>query len=231
MESFDQMDQVCSLATELGISYIRAQAFKPRTSPTSFQGLGIEGIQIIQTLKEKYPHLNFVSEVCSCSQFDQIANVTDIIQIGARNMQNFELLKYISNNLKKDKKVILKRGFANTSFEWLEASKYLEADQVSKDQIILCERGSRSITSSTGVNIDFISALEAKSRGHKVIIDPSHGTKKDTFVLPLATAAIAMDFDGIMIEVHPNPKNSVSDKDQALGFESIRSFIHGLDLT
>jgi 3-deoxy-7-phosphoheptulonate synthase len=219
------------MATNIGVTYLRAQLFKPRTSPNSFQGLGIEGVEVLNKLRLKYPDLKFVCEVCSESQFEIAKDTADIIQIGARNMQNFELLKYISANFDKNKHeaILLKRGFANTYKEWIEASKYLMQDQVTKDQILLCERGSRSFTSETGVNLDFVNALKAKLEGFKVIIDPSHGSKHSDYVLPLTKASLAMDFAGVIVEVHPRPLESVSDKDQAISIEECTKFFNELN--
>ena len=141
-------------------------------------------------------------------------------------MQNFELLKYVSKNFDKDKHdfVLLKRGFANTNKEWISSAEYLMKGGVPKDKIVLCERGSRSLTSPTGVSLDFINALSAKAQGFAVIIDPSHGAKDRKYVLPLAHAAMAMDFDGLMIEAHPKPDESVSDREQAISLEALRTF-------
>ncbi len=231
LESYDQIESIAIMAKNIGISYLRTQAFKPRTSPNSFQGMGLEGVKVLEKLRSKYPDLKFVCEVCSAEQFEMIKHIANIIQIGARNMQNFELLKYISSNFdsKKHEYVLLKRGFANTYKEWIEASKYLRQDSITKDQILLCERGSRSFTSETGVNLDFVNALKAKLEGYKVIIDPSHGTKKSEYVLPLTKASLAMDFSGVIVEVHPTPKESVSDKDQAISIEDCTNFFNELN--
>jgi len=223
MESRDQIEAVFKVAQTIGVSYVRAQVFKPRTNPNSFQGMADEGITILKDLAPKYPDLKYVCEVCSNEHFDKLVNVASVIQIGARNMQNFELLKYVAANFKNEF-VLLKRGFSNTQKEWLSSAEYLISGGIPKDKIILCERGSRSFTSPTGVSLDFINALMAKEAGFKVIIDSSHGTKEARFVLPLAKAAIAMDFDGVMIEAHPNPAESVSDRDQAISLEALTDF-------
>lgn len=226
LENREQITQVMDTAIQIGVPYIRAQVYKPRTSPESFQGMGSEGIQILKELKrdQKYQEIKYVCEVCSKDHFDSLKDLVSIIQIGARNMQNFELLKYISQNFKDQEYVLLKRGFANTVKEWLAAAQYLIQGGIPKEKIILCERGSRSFTSPTGVNLDFIAAFEAQSQGFHVIIDPSHGSKDRKFVLPLAQGALAMNFDGVMIEVHPEPEKSVSDKDQAISLEAIKTF-------
>lgn len=226
LESKDQITKVMDAALELNVSYIRAQVYKPRTNPESFQGLAQEGIEILKSLKEneKYQDLNYVCEVCSPEHFDSVKDIAAIIQIGARNMQNFELLKYVSKNFSDQDYVLLKRGFANTIKEWISAAEYLIQGGIPKEKIILCERGSRSCTSPTGVSLDFIAAFEAQAQGFHVIIDPSHGSKDRKYVLPLAQGALAMNFDGLMIEVHPDPDKSVSDSAQAISLEAITSF-------
>jgi 3-deoxy-7-phosphoheptulonate synthase len=229
MESRSQIESVFKVAMKCGLTYIRTQVYKPRTNPNSFQGMGDEGIKILKDLRSTYPidSIKYVCEVCSNDQFNSVKDIASIIQIGARNMQNFELLKYVASNFSSDY-ILLKRGFSNTLEEWLSSAEYLISGGVSKDKIILCERGSRTHTSPTGVSLDFINAMMAKEAGFKVIIDPSHGSKEARFVLPLAAAAQAMDFDGVMIEAHPNPSESVSDKAQAISLEDLELFIKRL---
>ena len=226
MESELQMKTAIQTAIEIGTPWVRAQVYKPRTNPNSFQGMEDKGIEILLKLQNQFSSMKFVCEVCSPEQMDKVSDVASMIQIGARNMQNFELLKYVGKNFKQEF-VLLKRGFANTLEEWLAAAEYLIRAGVKKEQIILCERGSRSFTSPTGVSLDFIMALKAKSFGFRVIIDPSHGTRESQFVLPLATAALSMNFDGVMIECHPNPADSVSDARQALSLNEVRDFLIG----
>jgi 3-deoxy-7-phosphoheptulonate synthase len=225
MESQSQIEAVFNMAMKCGLTYIRTQVYKPRTNPNSFQGMGSEGIEILKNLRSTYPieSIKYVCEVCSNDHFDSVKDIASIIQIGARNMQNFELLKYVSKNFKSDY-VLLKRGFSNTLKEWISSAEYLISGGIPKDKIIMCERGSRSFTSPTGVSLDFINAMMAKESGFKVIIDPSHGSKEARFVLPLAKAAMAMDFDGVMIEAHPKPEESVSDRAQAISLIELESF-------
>lgn len=207
---------------------MRTQLYKPRTNPDSFQGLGDKGVEILKELRKKYSkeELKFVCETCSVEQLEKITPWASVIQIGARNMQNFELLKSTGQYLSDEHDfVLLKRGFANTVEEWLESARYLMHGGVPKEKIVLCERGSRSLTSPTGVQLDFIAALEAKKHGFRVIIDPSHGSKKSEFVLPLARASLQLGLDGIMVECHPRPSESVSDAKQALSLEEIEEFI------
>jgi 3-deoxy-7-phosphoheptulonate synthase len=228
LESLEQIAPVAALLKRHGLIYLRTQLFKPRTNPDSFQGLGRDGLTILQTLRETYSpdELRFVCEVCSSEHLDVVAPVASVIQIGARNMQNFELLKAVGKHfgLHHDF-VLLKRGFANTVKEWLEAARYLQQGGVPKDKIVLCERGTRSVTSPTGVQLDFIAAMEAHKSGFKVIIDPSHGAKKSEFVIPLAKASLQLGLNGVMVECHPNPKESVSDAEQAISLEAAEEFI------
>lgn len=229
LESLEQITQVAAMLNRHKIKYIRTQIFKPRTNPDSFQGLGeVEGPKVLQSLRSNYSK-EVMGFVCEAGSIEQLKNITpwaSIIQIGARNMQNFELLKAVGSHITSEHDyVLLKRGFANTVTEWIEAARYLEKGGVPKNKIILCERGSRSITSPTGVQLDFIAALEAKKFGYKVIIDPSHGSKKREFVLPLAQAALALGVHGLMIECHPQPDLSVSDAAQAISLEMAENFI------
>lgn len=228
LESLEQITPVVELLQKHGLSYLRAQIFKPRTNPDSFQGLGIGGLSMLKTLRTKYTmeQLKFVCEVGSTEQLQVVASDASVIQIGARNMQNFELLKAIGKNFMAHHEfVLLKRGFANTVEEWLESARYIMLSGVPKERIVLCERGSRSLTSPTGVALDFLAALEAKKSGFRVIIDPSHGTKKREFVVPLARASLQLGLDGLMLECHPWPEKSVSDAAQALSLEEIEEFI------
>jgi 3-deoxy-7-phosphoheptulonate synthase len=228
LESFEQITPVIKLMRKYNLSYLRAQLYKPRTNPDSFQGLGEQGLDVLAKIRKEYnsQEIKFVCEAGSPEQLAVIAPEASVIQIGARNMQNFELLKRVGSYLNASHDyVLLKRGFANTVEEWLEAARYLVQGGVPAHKVFLCERGSRSLTSPTGVHLDFLAALEAKKSGFKVLIDPSHGTKKSEFVLPLAKAALQLDLDGLMIECHPCPEKSVSDAKQALSLEAVEEFI------
>jgi len=159
-----------------------------------------------------------------------VSEIADIIQIGARNMQNFELLKKIGKAKgykNKEQYVLLKRGFSNNFYEWICAAGYLEQSGVPAEKILLCERGSRNHAAPYEVTLDFGMAIKAKlDTNYKVIIDPSHGSRHSSLVLPLTKAAIKMEmFDGLMIEVHPNPRGSVSDADQAVSVDCMDEFL------
>ena len=228
LESLEQITPVAALVAKYKSIYLRTQLFKPRTNPDSFQGLGPEGLEILKTLRLKYSpqEIKFVTEAGSVDQLKVVAPLSSVIQVGARNMQNFELLKSIGAHLQPHHDfVLLKRGFANTVEEWLESARYLGQGGVAKDKIVLCERGSRSLTSPTGVHLDLIAAMEAHKSGYRMIIDPSHGSKRSEFVLPLAKASLQLGLDGLMIECHPNPSQSVSDAKQAISLEDMEVFI------
>ncbi len=228
LESWQQMKPVVDLAVKYKLRYLRTPLFKPRTHPESFQGLGVEGLHILKQIREMAPSLEFVSEVCSLEQLKLIQGHVEILQIGARNMQNFELLKDIGRN-HKGEFVMLKRGFSNTLREWLASAQYLVEYGVSKNKIILCERGTRNSSSYSGVTLDFAMALKAKQMtGFSVIVDPSHGSADNSVVLPLAKAASSLGLDGVMIECHPFPKESFSDAHQALSLEEMEIFLGNL---
>jgi 3-deoxy-7-phosphoheptulonate synthase len=226
IESIEQMSLVATLLQRYQLPYIRAQLFKPRTNPDSFQGVGEAGLKIFEELKQNFPGIKLVSEAGSTEQLKFLAPHVAGLQIGARNMQNFELLKRVGEFFGPQHDfVLLKRGFANTVAEWLEAARYVIKSGVPAHKLILCERGSRSLTSPTGVHLDFLAALEAKKAGYRVMIDPSHGTKKNEYVIPLARASQQLGLDGLMLECHPCPEASVSDAAQALSLEQLEQFI------
>ncbi|MBF0297127.1 MAG: 3-deoxy-7-phosphoheptulonate synthase [Oligoflexia bacterium] len=241
LESLTQVKPIASLCERYGIKYFRSQLFKPRTHHSSFQGLGAdaEGMEIINYLKSK--NFSIVSEALSIEQLIIIREFASIIQIGARSMQNFELLKKIgplvhkrrdSHNQTISPFVLLKRGPSNTEEEWLAAASYLEAYGVPRSKIILCERGTRNHVAPKGVTIDFGLAYRVKNATtYKVIIDPSHGTRDANLVLPMLKATIAMGFDGAMIEVHPTPNESLSDRDQTVSLEEFEKFLNNNDLS
>ncbi len=228
LEDFNQAKEVADFCVKNNIKYMRAQVFKPRTRPQSFQGLGTKGIPILQYLKSR--SLKLVCEVCSIDQYYLISDYADIIQIGARNMQNFELLKSLGDAIASKTmgpKILLKRGFGNTIDEWLGAASYFEARGISSKKIYYCERGTRNFASPSGVTLDLALAEYVRQETpYPVIIDPSHGTKDSRYVLPLTRAAMAMDFEGVMIEIHPRPKESVSDAHQAVSLEDFQVFIN-----
>ncbi|MGD9604997.1 MAG: bifunctional 3-deoxy-7-phosphoheptulonate synthase/chorismate mutase [Bacilli bacterium] len=211
IESFEQMDSVAKLLVAKGIKFIRAYSDKPRTSPYSFQGLGKSSHDIIKQIKQKYS-LKIVSELLNFDDLPFFLENVDIIQIGARNMQNFELLKRLGQI---QKPVILKRGFGNTIEEWLMAAEYLL--KFGNSQIILCERGIRSFEPMTRNTLDISSIPIIKQiTALPIIADPSHACGRSDLVKPLSLASLAAGADGLLLEIHPNPNLSLSDKEQAL---------------
>lgn len=214
IESEEQMCEVASKMEKLGIKYLRAAFFKPRTSPYSFQGIGEEGLEIIKKVKAKY-NIKVVSEVLDVESLNKYYSYIDIIQIGARNMQNFELLKAVG---KLDKPILLKRGFGNSIEEWLNACEYILIEGNKK--VILCERGIKTFEPLTRNTLDISSIpIVKKLTNLPIIVDPSHASGRSDLVFPLSLAAIAAGADGLMIEVHPNPEKSLSDSVQTISFD------------
>jgi len=213
VESREQIIKTACAVKKAGAAILRGGAFKPRTSPYSFQGLGEKGLVFLAEARE-ITGLPIITEVMDIKDLDIVYKYTDILQIGSRNMQNYSLLKELSQI---DKPVMLKRGLAATLEEWLLAAEYLMAGGNSK--IILCERGIRTFETYTRNTLD-ISAIPAiKELSHlPIVVDPSHGTGKWKMVKPMAMAAVAAGADGIMIEVHPMPSEALSDGEQSLTF-------------
>ncbi len=210
VESEEQIIEIAEKVKESGASLLRGGAFKPRTSPYSFQGLRAEGIELLLEAK-KVTGLPIVSEIMSITHLDYFADV-DIIQIGARNMQNFELLKELG---KCKKPILLKRGLACTIEEFLMSAEYLMNS--GNEEVILCERGIRTYETFTRNTLDISAVPILKHLSHlPVIVDPSHATGITWLVEPLSKAAIAAGADGLMIEVHNNPKKALSDGAQSI---------------
>jgi 3-deoxy-7-phosphoheptulonate synthase len=194
-----------------GASFIRGGAFKPRTSPYSFQGLGEEGLTYLAEARER-TGLPVVTEVMDPRDMDAIVKYADIIQIGARNMQNFRLLKEVGAY---HKPVVLKRGISATIKEWLMSAEYIMAG--GNHNVILCERGIRTYETATRNTLDLSAVPVLKQLTHlPVIVDPSHAVGKWDLVAPMAKAAVAAGADGLIIEVHPNPEEALSDGEQSL---------------
>jgi 3-deoxy-7-phosphoheptulonate synthase len=211
VESEAQLLKVAQGIKAAGAHGLRGGAFKPRTSPYSFQGLEEEGLRLLAEAREA-SGLPVVTELMNLPELELVAEYTDIIQIGARNMQNFGLLRAVG---RQSKPVLLKRGLAATIEEWLMAAEYIMVE--GNQQVILCERGIRTFETATRNTLDLSAIPLIKSRSHlPVIVDPSHGTGKRQLVLPMAKAAVAAGADGLMIEVHPDPANAWSDGEQSL---------------
>jgi 3-deoxy-7-phosphoheptulonate synthase len=211
VESAEQIDRSAAIVAEHGGGVLRGGAFKPRTSPYSFQGLGMEGVEMMRRAADAHD-IPLVTEVMSPERVEEMAPLVDAFQLGARNMQNFDLLRAIGAS---GVPVLLKRGFGVTLREWLLAAEYVMAE--GNDQVVLCERGIRTFNEETRFTLDFAGAAWVKEQTHlPVVIDPSHATGKPEIIPKMVYAAIAAGFDGAMVEVHPNPAEARSDADQAL---------------
>ncbi len=220
VESENQLLEVAEGLKKAGAGGLRGGAFKPRTSPYSFQGLEEEGLKLLALAREK-SGLPIVTELMNLPELDLVAKYADIIQIGARNMQNFGLLRAVG---RQSKPVLLKRGLSATIEEWLMAAEYIMAE--GNTQVILCERGIRTFETATRNTLDLSAIPLIKSLSHlPIVVDPSHGTGKRKLVLPMAKAAVAAGADGLLIEVHPDPANAWSDGEQSLNLPEFRELI------
>jgi len=211
VESEDQIFRLAKVVAESGAKILRGGAFKPRTSPYSFQGLGEEGLKMMRAAADKY-NLIVITEVMQISHIELIEPYTDIFQVGARNMQNFPLLKELGNV---KKPVMLKRGIAATIEEWLMSAEYILSG--GNSNVLLCERGIRTFENYTRNTFDLSAIPVVHKKSHlPVIADPSHATGMRDQVPPMARAAVAAGADGLMIEIHDDPENALSDGPQAL---------------
>ncbi len=211
VESEAQMMEVAEGLKAAGANGLRGGAFKPRTSPYSFQGLEETGLKLLAQAREK-TGLPVITELMNLTELDLVVEYADIIQIGARNMQNFGLLRAVG---RQPKPVLLKRGLSATVEEWLMAAEYILAE--GNEKVILCERGIRTFETATRNTLDLSAVPLVKSLSHlPVVVDPSHGTGKRKLVIPMAKAAVAAGADGLLIEVHTDPANAWSDGEQSL---------------
>lgn len=211
IESTEQIETIAHLVKANGGHILRGGAFKPRTSPYAFQGLGLEGLKMLRKAGDKF-NMPVITEVMDVESFPYVEAYADIIQIGARNMSNFSLLKRAG---KSNKPILLKRGMAATIEEFLLSAEYILHE--GNRNVILCERGIRTFETYTRNTLDLSSVPILKQISHlPVIIDPSHGTGQRTLVKPMSRAAIAVGADGLMIEVHHNPSEALCDGPQSL---------------
>ena len=211
VESEEQIVEIANRVKKAGANFLRGGAFKPRTSPYSFQGLELEGLKLLKTAKQE-TGLPIVTELMSTDYIDDFVENVDVIQIGARNMQNFDLLKQVG---KTKKPVLLKRGLSATIEEWLMSAEYIMAG--GNENVILCERGIRTFETITRNTLDLQAVPVVKRLSHlPIIIDPSHAGGYSYLVEPMAKAAIMCGADGLMIEVHNNPEKALSDGQQSL---------------
>ena len=211
VESEEQIIEIAKAVKESGANFLRGGAFKPRTSPYSFQGLELEGLRLLKRAKEE-TGLSIVTEIMSTDYIDEFVRDVDVIQVGARNMQNFDLLKQLG---KTNKPILLKRGLSSTIEEWLMSAEYIMAG--GNENVILCERGIRTYEGYTRNTLDLSAVPVIKKLSHlPVIVDPSHASGYWYLVEPLAKAAIAAGADGLMIEVHNDPQHALSDGQQSV---------------
>lgn len=223
VESFEQTDAVGAELAKKGLKLMRGGAYKPRTSPYDFQGLGLEGLKILKEVGQKHG-LGIVSEIVTPSHLDEALDYIDVIQIGARNMQNFELLKAAGQT---NKPVLLKRGLAATIDEFIHAAEYIMSK--GNSQIILCERGIRTYEKATRNTLDISAVPILKQETHlPVFVDVTHSTGRRDLLLPCAKAAIAIGADGVMAEVHPDPAVALSDSQQQMDFPTFDIFYETL---
>jgi 3-deoxy-7-phosphoheptulonate synthase len=226
VENEDMILRSAEFLRSHGVNLLRAGAFKPRSSPYAFQGLGEEGLEILAKVR-KQTGIGIVTELMDTENADAVEEVADVIQIGTRNMQNFSLLKRVG---KSRKPVLLKRGMAATLEEWLMAAEYVMAG--GNYDVILCERGVRTFSDHSRNTLDLSVVPPVKALSHlPILVDPSHGTGKRDYVPAMARAALAAGADGLLIEVHPEPDRAMSDGAQSLdfaGFERLLASLHKL---
>jgi len=223
VESYEQVAAVAQAVKNQGLKLLRGGAFKPRTSPYDFQGLGLEGLKILKRIADKYD-LAVISEIVSPADIETALDYIDVIQIGARNMQNFELLK-AAGQVKKP--VLLKRGLAATIEEFINAAEYIMSQ--GNGQIILCERGIRTYERATRNTLDISAVPILKKETHlPVMVDVTHSTGRRDLLLPCAKAALAIGADGVMAEVHPDPAVALSDSAQQMDIEQFNEFMEEL---
>lgn len=218
--SYEEVYKIASLLKERGIEYLRAGTFKMRTSPDSFQGLRDEGMEMLLKIKKELG-LKIVTELSSIEQVKKYGNKIDMIQIGTRNMFNYELLKEVGRC---KTPVLLKRSFSATYEEWINAAEYIKRE--GNQNIILCERGIRGFSNETRNVLD-LQAIPYihKNTEYKIIVDPSHASGLSYMVEPMSKAALAAGCDGLLLEVHDNPKTSLCDSEQTIDIETFDKII------
>ena len=223
VESREQLMEAAAIVKAQGAQFLRGGAFKPRTSPYSFQGLEEKGLEYLAEAGEKYG-LKVVTEIMDETHVDRVAETSHVLQVGARNMQNFALLRAVGLT---GKPVLLKRGLAATIDEWLNAAEYIAKE--GNMNIIMCERGIRTFETYTRNTLDLSAIVAVKELSClPIIVDPSHGTGRRTMVEPMSLAAVAAGADGLMVEVHPNPEIALSDGPQSLDEKGFAHLMKGV---
>ncbi|MDO9556287.1 MAG: 3-deoxy-7-phosphoheptulonate synthase [Coriobacteriia bacterium] len=227
IESREQIMEVAAVTAELGIRVLRGGAYKPRTSPYSFQGLEEEGLKLLKEAGERYGLLT-CTEVVDSAHAELVDSYVDILQVGTRNMANYSLLKKVGSvTAESGKPVLFKRGMAATIDEWLAASEYITSQ--GNPNVILCERGIRTFETSTRFTLDITAVPVVKKLSNlPIIIDASHPTGQADLVPAVCRAAVAVGADGIMIEAHPNPRKALSDGPQSLDLPRLRGLVNEL---
>lgn len=224
VESLDQLMESATELSSMGVPILRAEIFKPRTDPDSFQGVGRDGLDIIRRVKEK-TGMAVVTEVMDPEELPGVEEVADIIQIGSRNSQNFSLLKRVGRS---HLPILLKRGFGNTVEEFIQSSRYISSQ--GNRNIIMVERGIRTFEDSLRFTLDIGAVPVLKEKlSLPVLVDPSHPAGNSRYVEPLALAGVAAGADGLMVEVHPRPSEALSDRNQQLTFSQFRRLLGKVD--
>ncbi|MBQ6976762.1 MAG: 3-deoxy-7-phosphoheptulonate synthase [Selenomonadaceae bacterium] len=224
VENLEQLRESARAVKECGAKILRGGAFKPRTSPYDFQGLGEEGLKLLRQTADEFG-LKVVTEIVESGDIELLENYSDILQVGARNMQNFQMLKALG---KSKKPVMLKRGLSATITEWLNAAEYILSG--GNDKVIFCERGIRTYETFTRNTLDLSAVAAIKELSHlPIVVDPSHGTGRRKMVAPMSKAAIAAGADALIIEVHPHPEKALSDGNQSLTPKDFKSLMSELN--
>jgi 3-deoxy-7-phosphoheptulonate synthase len=223
VENEEMISRTADFLMKHGVRLMRAGAFKPRTSPYAFQGMGREGLDILARVRQR-TGIGIVTELMDTDNAAAVENVADMIQIGTRNMQNFSLLRRVSRTAKP---VLLKRGMSATLEEWLMAAEYIMAG--GNYQVVLCERGVRTFSDHSRNTLDLSVIPPAKHLSHlPILVDPSHGTGKRDYVPPMALASLAAGADGLLMEIHPDPDHALSDGAQSLNFAGFERLLQSL---
>lgn len=227
IESREQLFETAEAVKEAGLKILRAGAYKPRSSPYTFQGLEEEGLKLLAEAARRFD-LMTVTEAVDTDHLSLVLKYADIVQIGARNMDNYALLKRIGKDTAKEQRwVMLKRGFAATIEEWLLATEYITS--AGNPNVFLCERGIRTFETATRFTLDLNAVpVVKKLSNHPIIVDTSHSTGHADMVIPMSRAAVAAGADGVMVEVHPNPPKALCDGAQSLTFTQLTQLIEEL---
>lgn len=224
IESEDHIIEEAKALKEIGVDILRGGAFKPRTNPNDFKGIGLDGVKFLHQASLE-TGLPVVSEVMSENDIGSMYDYVDIFQVGSRNMYNYALLTELG---KTDKPILLKRAFSATIKEWLGAGEYITRE--GNDQLIFCERGIRTFNEGMRNTLDLAGAVLLRQESSRpVIADPSHGTGRRDLIGPMTKAALAAGLDGVMIEVHPDPDEAYSDGDQSIDYETYKKIRHEFD--